>query len=134
MVNQASVVLFPIKKVSRWAFAEMALALLLNGGAFHSNFKVRVDPEFESWLKINKKSKLASIQIPEVIVIEKATQLHYNYLEDLRKKLKDLKQNNILVEGILIILSEDFLQTLKIVTKSHQVSIKGSKYGITSKV
>ena len=115
------------------AFAGIPLTILLNGCTFHSNFKVRMDPKLESRLKINKKSKLASIQIQtEVIVIEKATQLHNNYLEDLRKKLKGLKQNNIPFEGISIILSEDFLQTLKIVTKSHQVSIKDSKYGITS--
>ena len=94
-----------------------------------------MDHELESRLKINMKSKLAPIQIQtEVKVIEKATQLHNNYLEDLRKKLKGLKQNNIPFEGISIILSEDFLQTLKIVTKFHQVSIKDSKYGITSKV
>ena len=52
-----------------------------------------MDPELESRLKINMKSKLAPIQIQtEVIVIEKATQLHNNYLEDLRKKLKDLNE------------------------------------------
>ena len=62
--------------------------------AFHSNFEVRMDPEIlESRLKINKKSELAPIQIQtEVIVIEKATQLHNNYLEDLHKKLKDLNE------------------------------------------
>ena len=88
-----------------------------------------MDPELESRLKINKKSKLAPYLIQtEVIVIEKATQLHNYYLEELRKKLKDLKQNNIPFEGISIILSEDFLHILKIVTKSHQVSIKDSKY------
>ena len=52
-----------------------------------------MDHELESPLKINMKSKLAPIQIQtEVIVIEKATQFHHNYLEDLRKKLKDLNE------------------------------------------
>ena len=117
------------KKGSRCTFAGIALTLLLNGCTFHSNFKVRMDPELESQLKINKKSKLASIQIQtELLVIEKATKLYNNYLENLQEKLKGLKQNNIPFEGFLIILSEDFLQTLKLLTKSHQVSIKDSKH------
>ena len=94
--------------------------------------KASRDHDFERGLKINKKSKLALyLSQTDVIVIDEATQLHKNYLEDLDEKLKDLKGNNLPFGGISIILSGDFKQTLPIVTKSHQlaqirVSIKKS--------
>ena len=94
--------------------------------------KASRDHDFERGLKINKKSKLALyLSQTDVIVVDEATQLHKNYLEDLDEKLKDLKGNNLPFGGISIILSGDFKQTLSIITKSHQlaqiqVSIKKS--------
>ena len=58
----------------------------------------------------------------EVIVIDEATQLHNNFLNDLDEKLKDLKENNLPFGGISVILSGDFKQTLPIVIRSHQLA------------
>ena len=116
------------KQVICFAFTGIAS----NGCTFHSHLKASRDHDFERGLKINKKSKLALyLSQTDVIVIDEATQLHKNYLEDLDEKLKDLKGNNLPFGGISIILSGDFKQTLPIVTKSHQlaqirVSIKKS--------
>ena len=45
----------------------------------------------ERGFKIDKKTKLASNFFEtKIIVIDEATQLHKNYLEDLDEKLKDL--------------------------------------------
>ena len=54
-----------------------------------------MDAELDRGLKIKKKTNLASylVQI-DIIVIDEATQLHKNYLEDLDDKLRDLKGNN----------------------------------------
>ena len=83
-----------------------------------------MDPELERGLKINIKSKLANYLFQtELIVMDEETQLHKNYMEDLHEKLKDLKGNNSAFEGISIILSGDFKQTLPIVViKSHQLA------------
>ena len=107
------------KQVICFAFTGIAS----NGCTFHSHFKARRDPDLERGLKINKKSKLALyLSQTDVIVIDEATQLHKNYLEDLDEKLKDLKGNNLPFGGISIILSGDFKQTLSIITKSHQLA------------
>ena len=116
------------KQVICFAFTGIAS----NGCTFHSHLKASRDHDFERGLKINKKSKLALyLSQTDVIVIDEATQLHKNYLEDLDEKLKDLKGNNLPFGGISIILSGDFKQILSITTKSHQlaqiqVSIKKS--------
>ena len=84
------------KQVICCAFTGIASILLLNGCTFHSHFKASRDPDLERGLKINKKSKLALyLSQTDVIVIDEATQLHKNYLEDLDEKLKDLKGNNL---------------------------------------
>ena len=51
------------KQVICCAFTGIASILLLNGCTFHSHFKASRDPDLERGLKINKKSKLAPIQI-----------------------------------------------------------------------
>ena len=99
------------------------MTLLFNGCAFHSHFKASMDPELERGLKINNKSKLANYLIQtELIVMDEATQLHKNYMEDLHETLKDFKGNNSPFGGISLILSGDFKQTLPIVIKSHQLA------------
>ena len=55
-------------------------------------------------------------------MIDEATQLHKNFLDDLNEKLKDLKENNLPFGGISVILSGDFKQTLPIVIRSHQLA------------
>ena len=73
VVNASFFCIISNEKSSRCAFAGIALTLLLNRCKFHSNFKVWMDPELESGLKINVKSKLAPIQIqteqPNFIII-----------------------------------------------------------------
>ena len=77
----------------------------------------------ERGLKINKNTKLASDLLKtDVLVIDEATQLHKNFLDDLNEKLKDLKENNLPFGGISVILSGDFKQTLPIVIRSHQLA------------
>ena len=77
----------------------------------------------ERGLKINKNTKLASDLLKtDVLVIDEATQLHKNFLDDLNEKLKDLKENNLHFGGITVILFGDFKQTLPIVIRSHQLA------------
>ena len=74
-------------------------------------------------LKINKNTKLAyDLLKTEVLVIDEATQLHKNFLEDLNEKLKDFRENSLPFGGITVILSGDFKQTLPIVIRSHQLA------------
>ena len=111
------------KQVLCCAFTGIASILLLNGCTFHSHFKASLDVEAKRGLDIKKKTKLALYLVKtDIIVIDEATQLHKNYLEDLDDKLRDLKGNNIPFEGVSIILAGDFKQTLPIVIKSHQLA------------
>ena len=82
------------KQVLCCAYTGIASILLLNGCTFHSHFKASMDAELDRGLKIKKKTKLASYLVQtDIIVIDEATQLHKNYLEDLDDKLRDLKGN-----------------------------------------
>ena len=111
------------KQVLCCAYTGIASILLLNGCTFHSHFKASMDAKLDRGLKIRKKTKLASYLVQtDVIVIDEATQLHKNYLEDLDDKLRDLKGNNNPFGGVSIILAGDFKQTLPIVTRSHQLA------------
>ena len=111
------------KQVLCCAYTGIASILLLNGCTFHSHFKASMDAELDRGLNIKKKTKLASYLVQtDIIIIDEATQLHKNYLEDLDDKLRDLKGNRNPFGGVSMILAGDFKQTLPIVTRSHQLA------------
>ena len=111
------------KQVLCCAFTGIASILLLNGCTFHSHFKASLDVEAKRGLDIKKKTKLALYLVKtDIIVIDEATQLHKNFLEDLNDTLRDLKGNDVSFGGVSIVLAGDFKQTLPIVTKSHQLA------------
>ena len=120
------------KQVLCCAYTGIASILLLNGCTFHSHFKASMDAKLDRGLKIKKKTKLASYLVQtDIIVIDEATQLHKNYLEDLDEKLRDSKGNNNPFGGGI----NDFSRRLQAnTTYSNKISSTSSNQGVYKEV
>ncbi|XP_026471532.1 uncharacterized protein LOC113375801 [Ctenocephalides felis] len=99
----------------------IAATLLEEGRTAHSAFKlplnVHVNPE--AMCNMKKKSGMAKVlRKCELIIWDECTMAHKHSLEALDRSLKDIKNNNCLFGGCLLLLSGDFRQTLPIIPRA----------------
>lgn len=103
------------------ASSGIAATLLDGGRTAHSMFKLplQMNQQEEPTCNIEKSSEIAQIlKKCGIIVWDESTMAHKKGLEALNRTLQDLKGNNKLFGGTLLLLSGDFRQTLPVVPKS----------------
>ncbi|XP_026475869.1 uncharacterized protein LOC113381105 [Ctenocephalides felis] len=105
------------------AIASSGIAATLFEGrrTAHSAFKLplNVHVNLEEMCNIKKKSGMAKVlRKCEIIIWDECTMAHKHSLEALDRSLKDIKNNNCLFSGCLLLLSGDFRQTLPIIPRA----------------
>lgn len=102
------------------ASSGIAATLLPGGRTAHSTFKLPLDlaANDEAVCKINKNSGMGEVlKRCQLIVWDECTMAHRRALEALNKTLQDLRNNNHLMGGLIVVLSGDFRQTLPVISK-----------------
>ncbi|XP_028201901.1 uncharacterized protein LOC114386092 [Glycine soja] len=106
------------------ASSGIASLLLPGGQTAHSKFSIPVPATQNSTCNIHQGSELAELlKVTKLIVCDEAPMCHKFAFEALDKSLKDIMQNNLPVEGKIIVFGGDFRQILPIVPKGNRSNI-----------
>ncbi|UYV63010.1 hypothetical protein LAZ67_2002837, partial [Cordylochernes scorpioides] len=105
------------------AIASSGIAATLNAGSrtAHSMVKLPLNIANEQYPTYNISSTSGQAQVLKgcrIIVWNECTMAHKHSLEALDRTLRDLKGNNKLMGGILLLLAGDFRQTLPVIPRS----------------
>ncbi|XP_044592333.1 uncharacterized protein LOC123270358 [Cotesia glomerata] len=103
------------------ASSGIAATLLEGGRTAHSAFKLPLNLQTidDPTCNISKKSAMARVlQNCKVIIWDECTMAHKRALEALDRTLKDLRSNQSLFGGTIILLAGDFRQTLPVISRS----------------
>ncbi|KAG5106186.1 hypothetical protein JHK82_043156 [Glycine max] len=107
------------------ASSGIASLLLPGGRTAHSKFSIPVPTTQNSTCNIHQGSELAELlKVTKLIVCDEAPMCHKFAFEALDKSLKDIMQNNLPVEGKIIVFGGDFRQILPIVPKGNRSNIE----------
>ncbi|KAG5117266.1 hypothetical protein JHK84_043379 [Glycine max] len=107
------------------ASSGIASLLLPGGQTAHSKFSIPVPATQNSTCNIHQGSELAELlKVTKLIVCDEAPMCHKFAFEALDKSLKDIMQNNLPVEGKIIVFGGDFRQILPIVPKGNRSNIE----------
>lgn len=113
-----------------WSYQKIALAIaslgiaatLLDGGrTAHSAFKLPLDIHNnpEATCNIKKRTGIVAVlQKSSIINWDECTMAHIFSLEALHRTMQDLNGNHKLFDGIVLLLSGDFKQTLPVIPHS----------------
>ncbi|KAF2879973.1 hypothetical protein ILUMI_26198 [Ignelater luminosus] len=124
------VVLFDMLRYTIWAQSQIALAVassgiaatLLEGGrTAHSALKLPLNLQTieEPTCNITKTSAMAKVlQNCKIIIWDECTMAHKRASEALDRTLRDLRSNQIIFGGAMILLVGDFRQTLPVIPRS----------------
>lgn len=102
------------------ALSGIAATLLDGGRTVHSSFKLplNIQNNHEAMCIIKKQSSMAkALKTCKIIIWDECTMAHKHSLEALNRTLEDLKNNDKLFGGTLILLSGDFRQTLPVIPR-----------------
>ena len=102
------------------ASSGIAATLLEGGRTVHSALKLPLNMQINETpvCNIAKNSAMAKIlQVCKLIVWDECTMAHKRSLEALDRTLKDLRDNQHIFGGAMILLSGDFRQTLPVVPR-----------------
>lgn len=120
-----SLILASIRAQSQIALAVassgIAATLLEGGRTAHSALKLPLNLQTidEPTCNISKKSAMAKVlQNCKIIIWDECTMAHKRALEALDRTLKDLRNNQYLFGGTMILLAGDFRQTLPVIPRS----------------
>lgn len=103
------------------ASSGIAATLLDGGGTAHSIFKLplNIQNNPDGVCNIKKQSSMATVlKQCKIIIWDECTMAHKHSLEALNRTLKDIKNNDKLFGGTLLVLSGDFRQTLPVIPRS----------------
>ncbi|XP_065370863.1 uncharacterized protein LOC135963006 [Calliphora vicina] len=103
------------------ASSGIAATLLDGGRTAHSALKLPLKPQFyeDYTCNIKKNSSMGKVlQQCEIIVWDECTMAHKKSLEALDRTLQDLRSNNKIFGGALVLLAGDFRQTLPVIPGS----------------
>ncbi|UYV71003.1 hypothetical protein LAZ67_8001384 [Cordylochernes scorpioides] len=103
------------------ASSGIAATLIDGGRTAHSMLKLPLNIANEQYPTCNISSTSGQAQVLKscrIIVWDECTMAHKNSLEALDRTLRDLKGNNKLMGGILLLLAGDFRQTLPVIPRS----------------
>lgn len=103
------------------ASSGIAATLLEGGRTAHSALKLPLNMQINETpiCNISKNSAMAKIlQVCKLIVWDECTMAHKRSLEALDRTLKDLRDNQNIFGGAMILLSGDFRQTLPVIPRS----------------
>ena len=103
------------------ASSGIAATLLDGGRTAHSALKLPLNMQNTDTptCNINKNSGMGKVlRESEIIIWDEVTMAHKKSLEALDRTMKDLRENNQLFGGALILLSGDFRQTLPVIPRS----------------
>ena len=103
------------------ASSGIAATLLEGGRTAHSALKLPLNMQITETpiCNIAKNSAMAKIlQVCKLIVWDECTMAHKRSLEALDRTLKDLRDNQNIFGGAMILLSDDFRQTLPVIPRS----------------
>ena len=103
------------------ASSGIAATLLEGGRTAHSALKLPLNLQTidEPTCNITKTSAMAKVlQNCNLIIWDECTMAHKRALEALDRTLRDLRSNQVLFEGAMILLVEDFRQTLPVIPRS----------------
>ncbi|XP_071040027.1 ATP-dependent DNA helicase pif1-like [Parasteatoda tepidariorum] len=103
------------------ASSGIAATLLDGGRTAHSVFKLplNIQNNPDALCNIKKQSPMATVlKHCKIIIRDECTKAHKHSLETLNRTLKDIKNNDKLFGGTLLLLSGDFRQTLPFISRS----------------
>ncbi|XP_044588734.1 ATP-dependent DNA helicase pif1-like [Cotesia glomerata] len=103
------------------ASSGVAATLLDGGRTAHSVFKLplNIQNNPDSVCNIKKQSSIATVlKQCKIIIWDECAMAHKHSLEALNRTLKDIKNNDKLFGGTLLVLSGDFRQTLPVISNS----------------
>ncbi|VVC35537.1 P-loop containing nucleoside triphosphate hydrolase,DNA helicase Pif1-like [Cinara cedri] len=103
------------------ASSDIAATLLDRGRTAHSVFKLplNIQNNPDAVCNIKKQSSMATVlKQCKIIIWDECTMAHKHSLEALNRTLKDIKNNDNLFGGTLLVLSGDFRQTLPVIPRS----------------
>ncbi|XP_073990924.1 uncharacterized protein [Rhodnius prolixus] len=103
------------------ASSGIAATLLDGGRTAHSAFKLplNIKNNPDAVCNIKKQSSMATVlKQCKIIICDECTMAHKHSLEALDRTLKDIKNNDKLFGGTLLLLSGDFRQTLPVIPRS----------------
>ncbi|XP_068992255.1 uncharacterized protein [Neodiprion pinetum] len=103
------------------ASSGIAATLLDGGRTAHSVFKLplNIQNNPDAVCNIKKQSSMATVlKRCKIIIWDECTMAHKHSLEALNRSLKDIKNNDKLFGGTLLLLSGDFRQTLPVIPRS----------------
>ncbi|UYV66602.1 hypothetical protein LAZ67_4002268 [Cordylochernes scorpioides] len=103
------------------ASSGIAATLIAGGRTAHSMLKLPLNIANEQYPTCNISSTSGQAQVLKsciIIVWDECTMAHKHSLEALDRTLRDLKGNNKLMGGILLLLAGDFRQTLPVIPRS----------------
>jgi hypothetical protein len=103
------------------ASSGIAATLLDGGRTAHSVFKLplNIQNNPDAVCNIKQQSSMATVlKQCKIIIWDECTMAHKHSLEALNRTLKDLKNNDKLFGGTLVLLSGDFRQTLPVIPRS----------------
>ncbi|XP_073972868.1 uncharacterized protein [Rhodnius prolixus] len=103
------------------ASSGIAATLLDGGRTAHSAFKLplNIKNNPDAVCNIKKQSSMATVlKQCKIIIWDECTMAHKHSLEALDRTLKDIKNNDKLFGGTLLLLSGDFRQTLPVIPRS----------------
>ncbi|XP_057340808.1 uncharacterized protein LOC130677904 isoform X2 [Microplitis mediator] len=103
------------------ASSGIAATLLDGGRTAHSAFKLplNIQNNPDAVCNIKKQSSMATVlKQCKIIIWDECTMAHKHSLEALDRTLKDIKNNDKLFGGTLLLLSGDFRQTLPVIPRS----------------
>jgi hypothetical protein len=102
----------------------IASTLLLGGNTAHSQFEIPIDLSEYSTCNITKQSKLGKLlQSVEMIIWDEAPMTHRFAFEALDRTLRDLRNSQEPMGGIITVLCGDFRQILPIIPKGSRPDI-----------
>ena len=113
------------------ASSGIAATLLDGGRTAHSALKLPLNIQIQETptCNITKNSGIGKVlQSCQIIIWDECTMAHKKSLEALNNTLKDLKDNDQLFGGTLILLSGDFRQTLPVLPRSTPARFKNQKH------
>lgn len=120
-----NLLLATVRKEKKMAVAVVssgiASTLLEGGRTVHSSFKLPLNLAKEEYpvCNITKRSGMAKVlQECKVIVWDECTMSHKRVLEAINRTLQDIRENQSLMGGTVVLLAGDFRQTLPVIPRS----------------
>jgi ATP-dependent DNA helicase PIF1 len=113
-----------INKLTQFINLGIAATLLEGGRTVHATFKIplHLNETSEGTCNITKESAIAEIiRRCKIIIWDECTMSHKRALEAINICLQDIRGNNKIMGGIILVLSGDFRQTLPVIRKGTYV-------------